>query len=123
MKCPGTLTKVQLRGVRFPGGFPALKADAGIPWLRALTQPICRVNPDTVESRTINIVGLHVPMTVTPTVKSPRAEKRADNTPQNNQTQHPETPQRAPMRATAFLPVHTALYQQPPDDGQSHQPH
>lgn len=74
MQRTGFLAKVQLRGVFFPGRLTSLKADAGIPWLRTLPQTIRWVNIDTVESCAVNIIGLHVPMTITPTVKRLLAE-------------------------------------------------
>ena len=50
MQRTGFLTEVQLCRILFPGRLSALKADAGIPGLRPITQPFCRVDVDAVES-------------------------------------------------------------------------
>ena len=61
MQRTGFLAKVQLRGVFFPGSLTSLKADAGIPWLRPITQPFCRGDVDAVESCAINVIRVHIP--------------------------------------------------------------
>lgn len=119
------LTEVQLCGIFFPGRLPALKPDAGIPGLRPIAQPFCRVDVDAVESCAVNIIRVHIPSAFPAAIESFCTEQRADTNADNQKTKYTEAPIRASRRtpqiiAKRLLPLCASFNPSPNDADRKH---